>query len=103
MPRINEKELYTNMLRFYSYSDPKCSEYSFFKSILQKGRNYVVLLDNGQYHFCPSRFIGYANNSKTKHLADFRDGRQSDIAINELIESRPKPNKKFEKKIPQLV
>ncbi|MBI4652591.1 hypothetical protein HY745_15220 [Candidatus Desantisbacteria bacterium] len=66
------------------------AERKFYKGLLRRGKWFVVY--ECRYHILigPSRFVGYANNSKKVHENNtYKDGRETnpaiEVAINALV------------------
>ena len=70
------EELRHNMDTLDQYLDNKTERtYSFALELVKKGVCFVVCKENGKTKFYPSRFIGYADNTMSKHLSnDSKDG-----------------------------
>lgn len=61
-----------------------------YRSLIKRGTCFVPHLAADRLTFAPSRFIGYAHNSFPKHAAnEQRDGRQTNDALNVILESQP--------------
>jgi len=56
---------------------------------IKKGTCFVVIKAQEGYRFYPSRFIGYANNSRLIHDISYKDGRITNVAIEAVIKTKP--------------
>lgn len=90
----NLKELKENFKTLDKYTNlKKDPEYSFGLGLVKKGTCFVAVKENGTYKFYPSRFIGYVNNSMDAHLNnEYKDGKETNPAISEILGSKPIPN-----------
>lgn len=93
------EEIKQNMYKLDSYLDKKCeSEYSFALSLVKKGTCFLAVKTKGGYRFYPSRFIGYAENTKDKHLNNTeKDGKETNPAISRVLNQKVNYNPKLEK------
>lgn len=81
------EELKDNLLTIESYLDLDYSERErdFALSLIQKGKNLVVYKVQNEFHFAPSRFVGYKSNDIDKHiLNETKDGKDTTPIINLL-------------------
>lgn len=85
------EELRHNMDTLDQYLDNKTERtYSFALELVKKGVCFVVCKGNGKTKFYPSRFIGYADNTMSKHLSnDSKDGKVTNPAISKLLDGKP--------------
>ena len=90
----NLEEITTNMDTLDQYLNRKIEPfYSFALERVKKGVCFVVRKVDGAYHFYPSRFIGYANNSMDQHLNnDAKDGKITNPAICHILGAQVRPN-----------
>ncbi|WP_198514336.1 HNH endonuclease [Algoriphagus formosus] len=72
-------------------------EFEFSAGLIKRGKCFFAYKVEDQYFFAPSRFVGYSNNSKKKHLNNSLHGGKTNLAINRILGYAPKPNKKLEK------
>lgn len=64
---------------------------------IARGRVFVVYNINGQFHFAPSRFVGYINNTLYKHERNIKkDGKKTTPAISKILEQKNKFYPKLE-------
>ncbi len=64
---------------------------------MERGICLVIINVDDRPSFAPSRFIGYANNTRDSHQRNpSRDGRITNDVIKELLGSEPSPNQAFE-------
>lgn len=71
----SRQDVINNIIKLYEYlikGTPELQEWA--KKRLQKGKQYVVEIINGEIKFTPSRFVGYADNSFEKHSVNHGDG-----------------------------
>ncbi len=70
----------------------------YFKKRISLGKCFVVAKYKNQTVFAPSRFIGYAENSKDKHQKnDDKDGRKTNPVIERILNSKWSENPKLDK------
>ena len=83
----NLAEITANMDTLDEYLNRKVEPfYSFTLGLIKKGVCFAVRKSDGAYHFYPSRFIGYANNSMDQHLNnDMKDGKETNPAITHIL------------------
>ena len=67
-------------------------------SLIKRGTCFVAYQVDKELRFAPSRFIGYIDNKLEIHSVSHRDGRETNKAINSILETKPLPNEKLEKK-----
>lgn len=66
-----------------SRKDP---EYSFALNLIRRGTCFVAIQRKGAYRFYPSRFVGYKENSMSKHENnEWKDGKETNPAIGNLL------------------
>jgi hypothetical protein len=82
----SDKEILENCLYLrYLLSRTNDERYEYAAKKIQSGRCFLVL-NNEDYEFYPSRFIGYYRNSPKKHERnDERDGRPTTKIITEIL------------------
>lgn len=93
METVNNKiEIKKNLDLFFSYGKSNNEEeLTFFLERVKRGTCFLVLENNGELIFAPSRFIGYKSNDMRKHLNnDEKDGRITNGAIQNILEVLPK-------------
>lgn len=86
----NSDQVFENTLRFddYRISDVP-EEQKFYRSMVRRGRVFVIIPMKGRTVVCPSRFAGYQNNTMMKHLAFAdKDGRDTNPAIDKALKQR---------------
>lgn len=95
---VNSAELQDNMDELDSYLNRKKGNcYSFALCLIKKGICFVASCKQGEYHFYPSRFIGYANNKMSCHQNNrHKDGRLTNKAISSLLDQKPTPDSKMD-------
>ncbi len=78
-----------------SRKDP---EYSFALGLIKRGTCFVVLESDDVLRFYPSRFVGYQENSMSKHECNgSKDGRVTNPAISQILNSKgPEPDTKLD-------
>ena len=79
----SRKEVYTNLFTLYGYlNSENDDEQAFSKSLLKNGGVFYALKVSDRYLFGPSRYVGYSNNSMTKHIGFLtKDGRETNHAL----------------------
>ena len=69
-------------------NDPELKEYAF--GLIKRGTCFVVVKNNDEYRFYPSRFIGYTANTKELHSNNIeKDGRVTNKAISSILNKKP--------------
>ena len=87
-----------NTLRSYLTEGDKKSN-SKAKALVKCGICFVAYIIDEEFHFAPSRFIGYVDNNLDKHFkSDEKDGRETNKAINNILGKKPKPDKELDDK-----
>ena len=65
-------------------------EYEFALNLIKRGTCFIVVKNDDNYKFYPSRFIGYSNNTMYKHQNNYyKDGRVTNAAINDIFGYKP--------------
>ena len=73
-------------------------EYSFALDLVKQGICFVSRKVNGQLRFYPSRFVGYAGNTKNRHEAnEYKNGRETNPVISKICGAKYLPNAEMEK------
>jgi len=67
-------------------------------NLIKRGTCFVAYSIGDEIRFAPSRFLGYVYNELYKHATSHKDGRQTNKAINEILEAKPARNSTLEKK-----
>ena len=88
MDVVNSKEeIEHNLSLFEDYlcrSSPNKQKFAF--SLVQKGRCFIAYEIAGELRFAPSRYVGYANNSMSKHNRNpDKHGSKTNTAINKVF------------------
>lgn len=81
-------ELMNNLCQVDTYlNDDNEENYKNIVRLIANGTNFVVYKSDGQYHFAPSRFVGYLNNDLLTHLVkkNGKNGRETSPAIDSII------------------
>lgn len=78
-----------------SKKDP---EYSYALNLIKRGTCFVAIQTDGEYKFYPSRFVGYQDNSMSKHENnEWKDGKETNPAIGSVLGvGAPIPNAALE-------
>lgn len=88
---INSKsQLIKNLDRVEGYLSSVNEElYNTMAQYIARGRVFVTYIVDGKYHFAPSRFVGYKDNTLVKHQNnEEKDGRITTPAITKILGSR---------------
>jgi len=95
----NVTHILNNIDTFEGYRKSKNpDEKKFFVDRLRKGKNFIAIKINSRYNFAPSRFAGYLDNNVSKHNDNpYKDGRDTDDRIIEIMKSQPKQDSAVEK------
>lgn len=73
-------------------------EKSEMQKLIKAGTCFVAYIVDKEIRFAPSRFLGYVNNEIYRHIRSRKDGRDTNKAINGILEAKPAINPKLEKK-----
>lgn len=79
------EDLIDNLLTIEAYlgGDYSEEERKFAMYLIQRGHNFVAYKVQSEWHFAPSRFVGYKDNNMYKHLNnDSKDGKETTPIIN---------------------
>nr|WP_145401726.1 HNH endonuclease [Paenibacillus xylanexedens] len=80
----NLSQILHNISMLFTYKDT--AQNQFFKDLIKKGKCFVLLKENGQFIFAPSRFVGYIENDIEKHLKNSgKHGGDTNIAIRRIL------------------
>lgn len=95
--RVSEVEANIRLLSSYLAAGRR-TEVDFAKALIQRGICFVVAqLRDGPF-FAPSRFVGYAANSRRAHQQNrWKHGGETNQALIDLTGSRPKHNQRLER------
>ena len=69
----------------------------FAKDLIQRGRCFAYRIIDGEYHFYPSRFIGYIDNNVEDHKLDMGDGRDTNHVISKVLKTNLEENEELER------
>lgn len=91
-------EIKVNMQTMDGYLKRKCDpEFSYALDRLKKGICFITTKMEDGYHFYPSRFMGYAENTMTKHQNNItKDGRETNPVISKVLGQKPACNKELD-------
>ena len=80
-------DIEANMRTLDAYLDNKCeSTYSFALERIKEGVCFIAVKRDDGYRFYPSRFMGYAGNTKSKHdNNDYKDGKKTNPVITKVL------------------
>lgn len=85
----SQDELLKNISILQDYlSGMDVSDRRFAESLIEKGKCFVCIFKDGTYSFFPSRFIGYTNNKRSKHLTGDIDGRITNRTISRILQQK---------------
>lgn len=86
----SKKQLIKNLDRIEGYLSNGSDElYDAMAQYIARGRVFVSYKVNGEYHFAPSRFVGYKDNTLVKHQNNQeKDGKKTTPAISHILGSR---------------
>lgn len=75
-------------------------EYEFALNLIKRGTCFIsVKIDDDNYKFYPSRFIGYSNNTMYNHQNNYyKDGRVTNVAISDIFGYKPVVNPELDDK-----
>ena len=80
----SREEIIENIKTLYSYLEGvKGDTYkNWAVDIMKYGKNFVVEAIDSKICFCPSRFVGYKNNTKIKHDRSIKSGTKTDSHLS---------------------
>lgn len=83
----NIKQIIDNLKKIEDYLGCEIQDvHDTMAQYIARGKVFVAYNINGQFHFAPSRFVGYANNSLYKHESNVeKDGRKTNPAISSIL------------------
>jgi 5-methylcytosine-specific restriction protein A len=85
------EDLKRNLIEVESYLSPEASEADSdeMRNYIKHGHNFVAYRVGNTYHFAPSRFVGYKDNSLTIHRSNRLEhtvvGTDTDAYINQIL------------------
>ena len=89
MEITSKDQLIDNLDRVEGYlTGASESDYRAMANFISHGRVFVTYIVNGQYHFAPSRFVGYAGNTLVEHKDDRGHGWDTNDAISTVLCSK---------------
>ena len=93
------EEIESNIDTLAEYlAHPRSPNGEFAYDLISRGICFVAATRDGASFFTPSRFIGYAQNSRTPHIANLdKDGRATNPAISRVLGSKPELNEELER------
>ena len=95
----NKDQLLTNLERIENYlTEGSDIEKKAMASYIKRGTCFICYKVNNEIRFAPSRFSGYVNNNLKKHIPGETDGRETNEAINNILNQKPSSNNILEKK-----
>ena len=85
-----KSQLIKNLDRVEGYLSSSSEElYKTMTQYIARGRVFVTYIVDGKYHFAPSRFVGYKDNTLVKHQNnEEKDGKITTPAITKILGSR---------------
>lgn len=82
----NKEQLIKNLDLIEQYLQDSDDIYNAMAKLIGNGKVFVAYVVGGQYHFAPSRFVGYKDNSLVKHRASkTKDGRDTNREISRVL------------------
>jgi 5-methylcytosine-specific restriction protein A len=93
-----EEEIRENLAQFENYlCDGTEEEQQFAYDLVRRGSCFIAYHIDGELRFSPSRYTGYLDNTKSKHLNNSdKDGKQTNAAINKVIGYTLSPSDELE-------
>ncbi len=89
-------EIRENIMKIDKYlQDPDSKEVAV--GLIKRGTCFIAVKKKRGHSFYPSRFIGYKNNDYHAHgNNDEKDGRETNQAINSILNQKPEPSLELE-------
>ena len=97
----NVSELMVNLFQVDTYlNSDNDVDYNEITTLIKRGTDFVVYKSDSDYHFAPSRFIGYLNNNLITHLVknNGKNGSEPTPRINRILSKSCKKDKIWEDK-----
>ena len=90
MVMYTKTQLIKNLYRVEGYLSSTSDElYDAMAQYIARGRVFVSYIVDGSYHFAPSRFVGYKDNTLVRHQNnEEKDGRITTPAISKILGPR---------------
>lgn len=94
-----EDEIEENLRRFEEYlCEGEDEVQQFAHELVARGKCFVAYQVDSELRFSPSRYVGYSNNTMRKHVQNsYKDGRETNAAIDKVMGYTPSPSEKLEK------
>ncbi|WP_026836544.1 HNH endonuclease [Gillisia sp. JM1] len=92
---IEELEQNLETVEFY-LSEGTNSENDKTIKLIRAGACFVAYKISDELRFAPSRFVGYKNNKLEQHLNSEKDGRETNVVIERLMDNKLGTNEKLE-------
>ena len=91
-------EIRINMKTIDNYLvDVDNPEYTYALGLISRGICFVADDSTGKYRFYPSRFVGYANNTMSRHEGNSsKDGRVTNPAISKVLYQNPEADSEMD-------
>lgn len=98
MDTVNSwNEIRQNILTLEDYKKSHGEEYDYYVELIKRGTCFIAYEHQNRIHFAPSRFIGYQENSISKHKNNnSKDGRVTNKAIIEIFKDTPQVDGELE-------
>lgn len=92
------EEIRRNLLTLEDYRlSPNQDLAEYYRGMIRLGSCFVAYTSKGKTLFGPSRFIGYAKNSRRRHERNTeKDGRKTNPAIQKVLDTKFLPNSALE-------
>jgi hypothetical protein len=89
-----QQELQDNVDQLIRYlNSGNVDEVAYAKDLVRRGICFILYNQNDSTFFLPSRFVGYAHNTRERHEANAqKHGGVTNPAISKLIGSDPEPD-----------
>lgn len=89
-------EILDNLIVFENYRN-STKYHNDYVQLVKRGTCFIIWKKGNEVFLGPSRFIGYRNNTIEKHLNyEKKDGRITNPAISEILNSSPEVDERFE-------
>lgn len=73
------------------------NEISWAKNRIKRGTCFIAVPFEDGFRFYPSRFIGYVDNTMSRHDSnEWKDGKETNPAISGILGAKPEPDDKLE-------
>lgn len=90
---LTKDQLIQNLQKVEFYlTEGSETEQSEMGNLIRMGACLVAYKINNELRFAPSRFVGYINNNIARHKKSYKDGKETNVAIYNILKQKCEPN-----------